>query len=900
MTIDRLTAALADRYRIERELGAGGMATVYLAHDVRHDRKVAVKVLRPELAAVIGADRFLSEIKTTANLQHPHILPLFDSGIVTLGLRMEDGAQRVEETPSTLGAPSSVLFYVMPFIDGESLRDRLSREKHLPIADAVRIATEVAGALDYAHRHGIVHRDIKPENILLHDGRALVADFGIALAASTAGTRMTETGMSLGTPTYMSPEQAMGERTLDARTDVYALGCVTYEMLVGDPPFLGSTAQAIVAKVMTESPTPPSRARNTIPDAVEDAVLIALAKLPADRFPSAAAFASALSSAGGTQHHTRSTRAVATTGPWRMVSAGLGVLALALLTLAAWALSQRGGHNGPLVFDAAMPDTAAINFGATTHMTTFGTGNGNLAISPDGRFLVYPVGRGESTVLWYRDLHDGTGRAIAGTEGAGAPRISPDGARIAFVVTGHVMVIPVAGGEARRLVAGGAPVTLEWVSPTRLMMLHNQGHQLSWIDTDAGASTPITIPRCVFGQWLEAEQLILCGQNESGSLIDPATGSQVPLRRSPEGQAAGSALVGVSLRMIDDRYLIYLSPDGDLRATSYDPKSRTVGRSVTLITGVRRDLVGSSQMAVSANGMLAYVSGGNSQIRRMMVLHEGGVPTPLPLEPAPFLRFDLSRDRRWLAAVVQATDRQELRIYDLRNGQSFTWRVADQIRHPLWSRDGSQIATWELTGSRSALVIGSPFVAGALDTLAVSDSTVRAPEIDDFTEPAAMIGIHIGTWIALRIDLATRPAKFDTLAPQALFASVSPDGRRMAYMSEQFERVLISPFPPANSHTQIASGGVEPLWLSATNLLYRSGVSWYRVEIDAATGEVVGTPTLFGRDERFADTPGWSNRLSHDGGIIYLQGTDPDHANSVRLIPNWVAQMKRAVDEANK
>jgi serine/threonine protein kinase len=359
MTIDRLTAALADRYRIERELGAGGMATVYLAHDVRHDRKVAVKVLRPELAAVIGADRFLSEIKTTANLQHPHILPLFDSGIVTLGLRMEDGAQRVEETPSTLGAPSSVLFYVMPFIDGESLRDRLSREKHLPIADAVRIATEVAGALDYAHRHGIVHRDIKPENILLHDGRALVADFGIALAASTAGTRMTETGMSLGTPTYMSPEQAMGERTLDARTDVYALGCVTYEMLVGDPPFLGSTAQAIVAKVMTESPTPPSRARNTIPDAVEDAVLIALAKLPADRFPSAAAFASALSSAGGTQHHTRSTRAVATTGPWRMVSAGLGVLALALLTLAAWALSQRGGHNGPLVFDAAMPDTAA-------------------------------------------------------------------------------------------------------------------------------------------------------------------------------------------------------------------------------------------------------------------------------------------------------------------------------------------------------------------------------------------------------------------------------------------------------------------------------------------------------------------------------------------------------------
>ncbi|MEO8227717.1 MAG: serine/threonine-protein kinase, partial [Gemmatimonadota bacterium] len=268
----RLTTALADRYRIERELGQGGMATVYLAEDLRHDRKVAVKVLRPELAAVIGAERFLSEIKTTANLQHPHILPLFDSG-----------------------AADSFLFYVMPYVDGESLRDRLTREKQLPIADAVRIAKEVSSALDYAHRRGIIHRDIKPENIMLQDGSALVADFGIALAASKAGsTRMTETGMSLGTPSYMSPEQAMGEREITARSDVYALGAMTYEMLVGDPPFSGSTAQAIVAKVLTEKPAPPSRARDTVPDAVEDAVLTALAKLPADRWASAAAFAAAL------------------------------------------------------------------------------------------------------------------------------------------------------------------------------------------------------------------------------------------------------------------------------------------------------------------------------------------------------------------------------------------------------------------------------------------------------------------------------------------------------------------------------------------------------------------------------------------------------------------------------
>src|SRR5687768_7567882 len=236
------------------------MATVYLANDLRHHRQVAIKVLRPELAAVIGADRFLAEIRTTANLQHPHILPLFESG-----------------------QADSFLFYVMPFVEGESLRDRLHREKQLPVGEAVRIAKEVASALDYAHRHGVIHRDIKPENILIHDGQALVADFGIALAASKAGGgRMTETGMSLGTPHYMSPEQAMGEREITARSDVYALGAVTYEMLSGEPPFTGPTAQAIVAKVMTEEPRPLHMARKTIPEEVEDAVRRALEKLPAD------------------------------------------------------------------------------------------------------------------------------------------------------------------------------------------------------------------------------------------------------------------------------------------------------------------------------------------------------------------------------------------------------------------------------------------------------------------------------------------------------------------------------------------------------------------------------------------------------------------------------------------
>src|SRR5512134_1031169 len=244
------------------------MATVYLAPDLRHDRRVAVKVLRPELAAVLGAERFVQEIKTTAQLQHPHILPLFDSG-------QADG----------------FLFYVMPYIEGETLRARLDREKQLGIEEAVRITREVADALDYAHRHGVIHRDIKPENILLHDGRPMVADFGIALALSAAaGGRMTETGLSLGTPHYMSPEQATADREITARSDVYSLGSVLYEMLTGSPPHVGASAQQIIMKIVTETAAPVTKYRKTVPPNVADALSRALEKLPADRFESAKQF----------------------------------------------------------------------------------------------------------------------------------------------------------------------------------------------------------------------------------------------------------------------------------------------------------------------------------------------------------------------------------------------------------------------------------------------------------------------------------------------------------------------------------------------------------------------------------------------------------------------------------
>jgi len=315
---DQLKQALASRYAIERELGAGGMATVYLAHDLRHDRQVALKVLRPELGQVLGPDRFLREIRTTAQLAHPHILPLHDSG-----------------------EAAGFLYYVMPYVEGESLRDRLSCEKQLSLDEALRIAREVADALSYAHSHGVVHRDIKPENILLQGGHAVVADFGIAKAITAAGSeRLTGTGLAIGTPAYMSPEQSAGEPDLDGRSDLYSLGCVLYEMLAGEPPFTGPSAQAILAKKLSEPLPRISVVREAVVPGLEAALNKALARTPADRFATAAAFADALA------HPETVSGVVPTRRVWRRPAVRVAIAA-AVLGVAAGAAALALRSRGP-------------------------------------------------------------------------------------------------------------------------------------------------------------------------------------------------------------------------------------------------------------------------------------------------------------------------------------------------------------------------------------------------------------------------------------------------------------------------------------------------------------------------------------------------------------------------
>jgi tRNA A-37 threonylcarbamoyl transferase component Bud32 len=465
----RLTSALADRYRIERELGQGGMATVYLAHDVRHDRKVALKVLRPELAAILGGERFLAEIKTTAHLQHPHILSLFDSG-----------------------EAEGLIYYVMPYVEGESVRDRLMRERQLPVEDAIRITREVADALSYAHEHGVVHRDIKPENILLHGGHAMVADFGIALAASRSdgGTRMTETGMSLGTPHYMAPEQAMGERDITPKADIYALGCVLYEMLAGEPPFTGPTAQSIIARVLTEQPRSLTLQRHTIPPALDAVVMRALEKLPADRFATATAFSEALANpasvaAMATASGTRALSSERVRRDWRSRIALPALAVAAIATAVSVWVVLRPPPPGPVSrYRLQLPENAPLFAGL-----------GVVAIAPDGSRFLYmgPSAAGQFVPqVWLKERDGDQALPLAGTVGARSATFSPDGQWIAFTSGGHIEKILVGGGAAITLAdssAGG--VTPAWLADGRIVFAGPGAFGLRAVDQGGGSVTPI-------------------------------------------------------------------------------------------------------------------------------------------------------------------------------------------------------------------------------------------------------------------------------------------------------------------------------------------------------------------------------------------------------------------------
>ncbi|HET7471327.1 MAG TPA: protein kinase, partial [Gemmatimonadales bacterium] len=606
-TIDGIRTAVADRYRIERELGAGGMATVYLAQDLRHDRKVAVKVLKPELAAVLGAERFVVEIKTTAALQHPHILPLFDSGTA-------DG----------------FLFYVMPFIDGETLRSKLDRETQLGIEEAIRITTQVADALDYAHRHGVIHRDIKPENILLHDGRPMVADFGIALALSAAaGGRMTETGLSLGTPHYMSPEQATAEKDLTNRSDIYSLGSVLYEMLTGNPPHVGASAQQIIMKIVTETPAPVTQMRKSVPPNVAMAVGKALEKLPADRFDSAKAFAEALANpAFAAATSTGTPAAHGSRRPWwrdlRIAATGAAGIAVGALLASILARSERAGV--PVEYDVGLPDSAGMMRASQ---------DVGVAVSPGGDFVVYETVRQGRSELWYRSLLDATVRRIPGTDDGSQPVISPDGRRIAFfhLTDGGwtVEVLPVQGGTATPIGRGvGVLRRLLWPFGGRILAIDSGGNVARWMDPERGPVSSIPIRNCEGQALTPGGDGLLCGGGGAKWGYRVAVGDTAFEQRFWRAEDS-NRVFGSSFRVVAGRYLTYVSIGGDLLAAPVDLRTGRVGRAVRMASGLGlANFTGTASYAIAPSGTLVYAQGDNRSVGHLVHLSEARIDT-LPL-----------------------------------------------------------------------------------------------------------------------------------------------------------------------------------------------------------------------------------------------------------------------------
>ena len=856
------------------------MATVYLALDVKHHRKVAIKVLHPELSAVLGPDRFLKEIELTASLQHPNILPLFDSGTA-------DG----------------LLYYVMPYVEGESLRARLHREKQLPIPDAVRISSEVAGALDYAHRRGVVHRDIKPENILLHDGRPMVADFGIALAVVQAGgSRMTQTGMSLGTPAYMSPEQAMGEREITARSDMYALGCVAYEMLTGEPPYTGPSSQAIVARIMTEEPRRITSQRSTVPAHVEDAVLIALAKLPADRWGSAKEFAEALNDGARAQRRTGARMAAQ---PRAIAPLRLSALTAALVlttALAAWGWLARPKPVPPPVTRLRITMSPGQDLAPVT--TAF------AAISADGHRIAYvgeaPNGQPQ---LWIRDLEGLDARALPGTVGATAPTFSPDGNWLVFVSGSKLRKTPVTGGEIMTLADSVNAVSQvsAWLTDGTVVFT-GADFQLRTVRASGGTVTAIPLPpgdtlgRLAVRPLPRSDAVLVtactdvCNRMSLG-VVTLRTGEFRPLADAATGWYASSG------------HLVAARRTGEVVAIPFDlDKLETRGEPVPLFDGVFVFFGIMPLMELAPNGTLLYErSGGVGQASTVVRVTRDGRATPLdPAWPAAeFGAPALSPDGRRLAVSVVSGPRLDIWIKELDRGALSLLTTGEGFNYSPGWRPGSSEVSYISSEGRFHLRVRRPDGSGTIRRIRLPGNTMVGDP--DWTPD--------GKWVLVWVsndggyDIYAQSTGSDSVIPFAtakeyneLHPAVSPDGHWVAYTSTETGRaeIYLRPFPEAaRERIPVSrSGGSLPGWSrDGRELFFVSERSeLMTVPVTWSTRPVLGEPRiLFPLGNLVGANPADERPFEPEPGgksFIMLQRGETKTTPQLVLVLNWFEELK--------
>jgi serine/threonine-protein kinase len=784
----------------------------------------------------------------------------------------------------------------MPFVDGESLREKLNRERQLGIEESIEITKSVAGALDYAHRHNVIHRDIKPENILIHDGQPVVADFGIALAVRAAGgERLTETGLSLGTPQYMSPEQASGDREVDGRSDIYSLGSVLYEMLTGEPPHVGPTVQAVVAKLLSEKPRPVTDLRETVPGHVAAVVNKALAKLPADRFRGATDLSQALSDRSYTADTMRSPeQSKRSRWQWNDLSTALTVLAGLLLVTTVWALARMQSNEPLLTYDVGLPEIAPMSliFQGTV-----------LSVSPRGDFVVYVATA--DTTLWYRSLIDGDAHEIPGTEGARLAAVSPGADAIAFVTQSAVKVVPVSGGPAEIIADGLTPASVQWLSDSQLFFGDDDFTMLRWVDIETSEAEvrelQCSIPFSI------SDNAVLCGGGGllQAYVLDVSNGTSHYVKHrggSPTGNEG--YLRGSDFRLVDDSYVTYMSVDGNLRAAPFDLETLEAGRPVTLVTGIRRQAyTGSGQYSVGSDGTLVYAEGVNGDVGNLVALSQDGRLEPLVAEPAMFLRWGMSPGGEKLAAVVEAVGGQELRVYDLERRLWDVWISAEFINEPCWVRGSERIifGTTDRVNERWAVLVGSPTSTAYPDTLFIG-SGLFGYDIRSCTDPARITASSYGSaQHIVTIDISGSAPTLDTIVADGNFGTLSPDGERLAYEPVGLSGIAVAPFPELDREIPVARHRSEPLWLSSSELVFwGEGGRFYRLSLGTASDMRIGSDVLWHTDPRFSDTPGGSYKITATGGLVYVQEPEKKPATYLRVIPNWVEQMKHAVDEANR
>jgi serine/threonine-protein kinase len=884
---ERLAAALADRYRIERELGQGGMATVYLAEDLKHDRKVALKVLKPELAAVLGADRFVIEIRTTASLQHPHILPLFDSGTA-------DG----------------FLYYVMPFIQGETLREKLNRETQLGVDEAVRIAIDVADALHYAHSQGVIHRDIKPENILLANGRPMVADFGIALAVSAAaGGRMTETGLSLGTPHYMSPEQATAEKEISARSDIYSLASVLYEMLAGQPPHSGGSAQQVIMKILTETPPPVTALRKSVPPNVSAAVDKAIEKLPADRFANAAAFAAALGDSSFRSTGVVAGRATTATDTWRQKAAVPALIATGLLVIAlGWSMQQP---------DAPAPVTR-YRLQLSEDQGLSGSPWSRLAVSPDGSKLVYMSDNdlGTHLLLRLRDQLDAV--EIPGTDYAVNPAISPNGRQVAFMSRGAIKVASLAGGPPTPVTDSvvGLP-GLAWgpdgfiyydrlgLGPLmRVPEAGGRAESFGQVDSTKGEqqhSWPDVLPngRGVIMTVSRGGPGAMGGATDEIAVLDLTTGTHRALVR------------GIFARYSRSGHLLYVTSDGTLMGVPFDERRMELtGEPVALTEGVGVRVGGGAvDLTLSANGTLWYAAGkvGSAGTRQPVWVERDGAATLVSPDWFGLIADPtISPDGKRLAVSTTELTSQ-IWVRDLEQGLLSRVSLTGQENvRPAWSADGRSVVY--VSDRRTDRDLFQRLADGSQPETLLMDEKLPLEEVAFSSDGVWMI-YRAGSILGERDLYARRIGSDSSIVLVATAASesspaLSPDGRWLAYVSTESgtEEVYVSPFPNTGERRWkiSAQGGQEPVWsYSGNELFYRvAGTTNAQMVMDVSAGSTFvpgARRVLFPLTRYSMSATHQQYAVARDGRFLMIRATESNRLDHLVAVENFFEVLKARV-----